>query len=491
MEDPKGACQFNGEGPARSIEAGGELLHGHGLIQTSSESSDHQRPLVGAKSLQARLEPGGETQHPEALETGPQVASNDKAMVGAAAGSTSLQEGDLLVGLEGDSTIESGFDLATSRWIELLEDRPHHVDAECQPTAELVRLQLRDRTGQMLFNPCDGGPEHRLADAPAKAVGPTKAGLDLVESTDRRDPWQHIDQPCGNARLEVHRRQDQGLGCIAGFAKRMNLLKERAASRLDRPSVHHVTRSEQNVLGISLIEGRQIDPAGAKSTQSIRTSLGSDPADRRRAASEALGELRGIKAPFDPLEHQPSLTSAHPAPHAPNGTSFTAMPSDQLPDGLVGTGALGSDLQCGLVERLPRGHEAPGSIEESTFLFGADTRETRCLMQSTRSAFPKGLEGSMQDSQSKLTICKPDLAEDQPVIAPSLHGPHRNPQRSGRLVHVQRTIGVLSGIDGCMFAGPLDEDRQIPSENTTLDGKGLLGTSVPGQAPEHELHRIA
>lgn len=130
MEVPERSRQFASEGPTGSIETVRELLQGHCLIKSSSESCDHQFTLVRFESVQPGLVPRRKLEHPETYETGPQITRNDEAMIGAAPGGTPLQESDLLVGFEGDSTIKSGFDLTSSGWIKLLEGRPHHVDAE-------------------------------------------------------------------------------------------------------------------------------------------------------------------------------------------------------------------------------------------------------------------------------------------------------------------------------------------------------------------------
>lgn len=70
----------------------------------------------------------------------------------------------------------------------------------------------------------------------------------------------------------------------------MHLILEGAFSKLRQSPMYHVTGSEQDVLGVILIKGRQIDPVRSQTTKSIGTSLGTDSTDGRRAASEAFGE---------------------------------------------------------------------------------------------------------------------------------------------------------------------------------------------------------
>ena len=212
VKDSKRTGQSARKRSLRTALAGRELLQGQRLLETATEPGDHQLTSSGVESIKPGLEPGRQAERPETLETEPGILETDDRSLGTSPGSASFQKCQLLVGLQGDSTIQTRFDLTPCRGIEVTERLPHHAEAEAQPVAELRRGQRGDRSGEMLLDPENGGREDRFTHTATQGVGAAQTRLDFVEATDRRRSREHVDEPGGDSQLQVHGGQYQVLG---------------------------------------------------------------------------------------------------------------------------------------------------------------------------------------------------------------------------------------------------------------------------------------
>ena len=134
-----------------------------------------------------------------------------------------------------------------------------------------------------------------------------------------------------------------------------------SAKRVQRtPGLEHGMRTMHNrpslkkdLIGIGLIEYREMNPVGAKLSNHDRPCLGQDSSGRDGAATDSAADLIDLQPTPRARKNELSFTIIDQPTRAANGASLSSMASDELPNRLMGTTASRCETSCRLVGRVP------------------------------------------------------------------------------------------------------------------------------------------
>ena len=142
-----------------------------------------QAPLGSGEPIQSDRQEGWEPQpSPQRLEAGQQVGRGTGAGPGTRGpGTRSFVQGDLLVGLQGDPSLEAWFEVTACPRIELVEHPVHDLDAERQPRRGFGLGRVGGGDPLRLLEAGQRGPDDGAAGPHPEPVRTPEVGLDLIQ----------------------------------------------------------------------------------------------------------------------------------------------------------------------------------------------------------------------------------------------------------------------------------------------------------------------
>jgi hypothetical protein len=183
-----------------------EALKGLRLTLPQSESILNQRRRAGVQSIescdQMRCQPEPEAcrfEQGQKRIDGAQLGQ-DRTLVRA----TPLPQGDSLVDLEGDATIETRLELTPGLRVEPIEHVRNHVDAEVRRLGERLLGEASDGRVSMVGDSGESGSQDDFTDAPAQKIGSSESGLYRLQSPHRWRLGKLIDRSGELHALEMH-----------------------------------------------------------------------------------------------------------------------------------------------------------------------------------------------------------------------------------------------------------------------------------------------
>ena len=115
-----------------------------------------------------------------------------------------LPQGDSLVDLEGDATIEPRLELTPGLGVETIEHVRDHLDAEVRRLGERLLGEASDRCVSMVGDSGESGSKDDLTDASSQEIGSSKPGLYRLQSPHRRRLGKLIDRSSELHALKMH-----------------------------------------------------------------------------------------------------------------------------------------------------------------------------------------------------------------------------------------------------------------------------------------------
>lgn len=243
----------------------------------------------------------------------------------------------------------------------------------------------------MMGDPRKSRFESDLADPSPQKISPPQSGLDRFEPPHRWRLGQLIDRPGQPHALQMHGRKQKRVENLLVIKSLQALQPFQGTTWLENRmrTVHHGPSLKENLIGIRLVEHREMNPVGAKFPHDDRPSFGQDSSSRNGTSTDSTTDLTDFESTTNPGQHECSLAIIDQSTGTSHRTAFSTMSTDELPDGLVGAPTLGGQMTGGLIGGIALLNHLKSLPGECLGLIGSHSREGCRLLETIGMPFTK------------------------------------------------------------------------------------------------------